>query len=410
VNVGTGTTDGLEADIVAGPHGVYATDCEVVNLQFVNVNTVGDTTTDGNECALYVSNTTVAPTAITVAGCTLEQFVDGHGIYLENTVEASNPTMVFTSNILGDVFGQNANCWGMYLQLDGVGSANILATDLEIRNQGNFAVGTEGGIFLELLDGAGSVTPVVAAFGDNAGDQCVVNNVYGNAIDIDCLAGSNLSCTLENWGFAVTTNPSFLKAIDIDVTADALQTGNVDLVIDNCFISGYTAMSPVDFAFDGATINSDVKFQFANSTFASCSPSNPGLVVSTSNDCFNGGTATGVFDVLVENNQFTTTAGFESVFTGTDESLLSLGIVGNTWISDFTFDRDSGDTNDHLIFGDALQVPVASATPLQVEDVLIAAGGNNNTNNGTAVVFNFAGSSVMDIVDIANISEPTEAP
>jgi len=84
--------------------------------------------------------------------------------------------------------------------------------------------------------------------------------------------------------------------------------------------------------------------------------------------------------------------------------------VGNTWISDFTFDRDSGDTNDHLIFGDALQVPVASASQLQVEDVLIAAGGNNNTNNGTPVVFNFAGSSVMDIVDIANISEPTEAP
>jgi hypothetical protein len=410
VNVGTGTIDGAEGNIVDGPHGVYATDCEVVNLQFVNVNTVGDTTTDGNECALYISNATVAPTAITVAGCTLEQFVDGHGIYLENEVATSNPTMVFTSNILGDVFGQNANCWGMYLQLDGVGSANILATDLEIRNQGNFAVGTEGGIFLELLNGAGSVTPVVAAFGDNAGNQCVVNNVYGNAIDIDCLAGSNLSCTLENWGFAVTTNPSFLKAIDIDVTADALQTGNVDLVIDNCFISGYTAMSPVDFAFDGATNNSDVKFQFANSTFASCSPSNPGLVVSTSNDCFNGGTATGVFDVLVENNQFTTTAGFESVFTGTDESLLSLGIVGNTWISDFTFDRDSGDTNDHLIFGDALQVPVASASQLQVEDVLIAAGGNNNTNNGTAVVFNFAGSSVMDIVDIANISEPTEAP
>ena len=144
-DIGTGATDGAEANIVQGPHGIFARECQTVTIQDCEFAGVGDTGTDGLECAIYVRNTGAAPSTITVAGTTIGENVDGHGIFIENTI-ASAPVITLFGNTLGDVTSQNDLCYGLYTSLDGAGgdvSATMIVAANTIQNQG--PTGATGG-------------------------------------------------------------------------------------------------------------------------------------------------------------------------------------------------------------------------------------------------------------------------
>ncbi|MGE0432631.1 MAG: beta strand repeat-containing protein [Planctomycetota bacterium] len=412
--VGTGPTDGAEANIPAGPHAIYARDCALVNINFVNISHVGDLATSSQgERAVFLQNLTMPLALFTLSQCTIGENVDGHGVHVLN--QAAGPGVInITGNLFDTVTNQTDSVSQLLFEIDGsMGgdvSADITITGNTIQNCGN---SNTNGVFLTAFSDAGATTPVRLRLGDGTVNGAnTFSNVSGDTIRIFSSSGAMVRAALNRNTLTRTVASTPGAALFARLTANT--RSSLDLLATSMAVDGYDFEVPVQVFSNGFSTNSEFRFAYdIGNTFANCGAARAAIYIEADNAFYTGLAETGVFDITIGGTNFASTLGIEQSISGSNPSLMRMYIKDNTNLELIALARDSGSPEvDRLVITDEDGTSADPANDAQIAGVLqdIDSSGNNNTASaGFPTVVASAGdaAAVIDQLGGGGVAAPT---